>query len=75
MSAAPGESSVPLLPFGPGGIKSLPPRRACPDEARIPEVGGRVNLLNEFSISAKGLELMPENNLIIMAFIRKYLPD
>ncbi len=48
MSAAPGESSVPLLPFGPGGIESLPPRRACPDEARIPDVRGCVNLLNDF---------------------------
>jgi hypothetical protein len=41
--AAPGDTFLPLLPFGPGGVRRAPPRRTHPDRDRILDVGEAVN--------------------------------
>ncbi len=41
--AAPGDTSLPLLPFGPDGVRKAPPRRTHPDRVRIPEEDRHVN--------------------------------
>ena len=43
--AAPGDTSLPLLPLGPDGVRRAPPRRTHPDERRIPDVEGDVNYI------------------------------
>ena len=37
---APGDASLPLLPFGPDGIRRAPPRRTHPDGGEDTRCGG-----------------------------------
>jgi len=42
--AAPGYTSLPLLPLGSDGVRRAPPRRTHPDGKRIPDVARDVNV-------------------------------
>jgi hypothetical protein len=52
--AAPGDTSLPLLPLGPGGVRKAPPRRTHPDGASILDVSEAVNSLGFCAILQKG---------------------
>src|SRR5690348_1004047 len=71
--AAPGNTSLPLLSFDPGGVRKDPPRRACPDERKHTRIDKRCQLDPIVCIKIRCLTIMNAFGIALLEFADKIL--